>query len=265
MKHKMQIVVMLILIAFSFNNISYAGMLDDFETSATKKKPKSENRNSTKSCQYKKRCNNSSDSFAELFVEMFAEMIGAVIRAGAQGTSARTKMYKSSNYFEPRKIGSPLLPTLRLDLSSQSISPNIQGNDFRIEVGESTTAVQFRATKYKENSPTDSMDYVSAHGLYRLAFGNHVNFNLGVGASFLSGNKKTSGLSLTFPFYWHFHENMGIEYKPVITSFNKNIVTDQDLSVLFNYKAASIAVGYRKLSSVGEALSGPYIGFSLRR
>ena len=252
---------MLILIIFSFNNMSYAGILDDFETSATKKRPKSEKRKSTRSCQSKKGCDNSSGFFAELF----GELLTAILREGVQGTKARSSKYYRNTYIEPRKIGSPLLPKLRLDLSSQSISPNIQGNDFRIEVGESIAAVQLRATKYKEESPTDSMDYVSAHALYRLAFGNHVNFNLGVGASFLSGNKNTSGLSITLPFYWHFHENMGIEYKPVITSFNNNIVTDQDLSVLFNYKAASIAVGYRKLSSVGEALSGPYIGFSLRR
>jgi len=259
---------------------SHAGMLDDFETSATaSNRTAKESRKSSGGCSPRKKCNSSSDDdnfWLSIIFDMFFDAFRTeeqitrtttrgFLTIGIETTLDRASNFQRNDFIKPRKIGSPLLPNIRFDINRQKVSSNVHSNDVRIEGGESLIGVQLRMTKFEEIKPADSLNFVSIHGLYRLSYGNTFNINLGAGVSVLSGNENTSGLSLTVPFYWHFHKNMGVEYKPIVTSFNGNIVTDQDLGVLFSYKAASFIVGYRSLSSVEESLSGPYFGFSLRR
>lgn len=246
---------------------SFGGTLDDFENDATTNRRTEERSNTNQECQTDQECEDDlSDNFClDIFASIFGSITDSVLTLGSSNTVARTSSHDPNADVTPREPGSPLLPLFRLDGNKQVLNNGVFGDDLRIELGRSLLGAQLRLTNFKETSPPDSLRLTSIHGLYRLSYGNTVGVNLGAGISNLQGNSNATGFSITTPIYWHFHKHFGFEYKPVFSYFNGTNVTDSDASLMFNYHAASLVLGYRTLSSPNETLSGAYLGFSIRK
>ncbi len=247
---------------------AFGGALDDFEKDATQDRGAEEQASNQQDCQSASECDeddHSGNFCIDIVSSIFGSVTDAILTVGSHNTEVRASSNNSNTYITPREPGSPLLPLLRLDGSRHDLNNGLLGDDVRIELARSLLGVQARVTNFKETNPSDSLKLTSIHGLYRLSYGNTVGINLGLGISNLDGNSSTTGFSFTIPVYWHFHENLGIEYKPTFSQFNGTDVIDSDASLMFTYHAASLMLGHRTISSPNESLSGTYIGLSIRK
>ena len=70
----------------------------------------------------------------------------------------------------PREIGEPTIPFLNVDIAFQSVKPDIEALDGRVEVGYGPMGFQYRWTHYDERLPERSLDLIQWHFLYRMCF-----------------------------------------------------------------------------------------------
>jgi hypothetical protein len=97
-----------------------------------------------------------------------------------------------------------------------------------------------------------------------MSFGNHVEFDLGLGSSILDGENRKSGFSLTTPVLIHPKEFIGIEFRPTWSTINGNPLDDYDLGIVLSRSYGSLRLGYRWMRSEHESLDGPYFGVSFK-
>jgi len=262
-----RILLVLIIINFLIVNAGFAGDLDDFENDSAKDRSSSDSSSKSEESE-------SSDNYSfgdMLFDFVFDSIVDGIISSiryaieeGVKISQERTYGQEYYTEYKFRTPGEPLLPVLRFDLHRQSANADISALDFRFEVGKGPLAVQIRHTHYSEIKPNDTMDFNQIHGLLRMSGGNNFCTNLGLGFSNLKGNNNTYGFSVTLPMFYHFHENIGFEFKPCWSFLHGNIIKDYDSSLLFTYKYYSLSAGYRYLVSPNNRISGPYIGTSIR-
>ncbi|MBF0398487.1 MAG: hypothetical protein HQK78_17055 [Desulfobacterales bacterium] len=260
-----------ILIAFNTSISSYAGQLQDFEKAASSNDDKKDDKKKHKK---EKKCNNEDDDksfwgiffkdmFSEIFISSFRGMFLAVIHGG------QLSLYRIQGSTDPafkkillRKDGSPDIPFFRTDFNYHNVHSDIDGFDGRIEAGYGPFAIQCRNTYFKEK-PADDMNLGYFHGLYRISGSSAFEFDTGVGAILLYGEKHNSGLSFTFPINIYPNSNLNIRVVPVWSVINGNGIEDYDGSLAYVSKYFSLRLGYRRIQAHENVLEGPYAGFSI--
>ncbi len=161
-----------------------------------------------------------------------------------------------------RKYGDPLLPFYALDLSFQSVRPDITALDGRFEAGYGPVAVCARLTHFQEKHPKDSLDAASAHLLLRLKFSDYFEAGAGAGPFVLDGEETNTGFSLALPLRFRFSRGFGADLRSQWIRIKGNSVEDYDASAVFGEKSWFVRVGYRWMVAPWETLDGPYAGIS---
>jgi len=245
-------------------SITYAGDLAQFESNLAQEESPIYFSNSD-NC-----CSNNSCSFGDAFLgEVFGELFGAIffygLFAGGQDSVARINSENNLDVV-PRDLGEPLIPFMRFDTHYQWVDTDIYALDFRFEGGWGPFGFGFRRTKYNEkvkNYNKDELYTSQLEFLYRMSSSPHFEFDIGIGALYVNGDKDTSGTSVSLPVLIYPIKNIGIEFRPTWTSINGNSVRDYDGCLVFRTSYVSIKGGYRTVNVENESLNGPYVGVSI--
>jgi hypothetical protein len=249
--------IILVLACFlCLSQSGFSGELSDFEQDATR----NEDNNKTE---------NNDHYYHEhhgFWYSFFDVLFDTVIVGGGEMSRHRVKgtPYQYAEFLKPRQLGEALIPFFRADGEYQNVIGDISAYSLRAEGGYGAWGIQARNTHYKEKNPADNLDYLQVYGLYRMSFGNHVEIDLGLGSSTLSGRERNSGTSFTMPILVHPNNLIGFELRPSWTDINGSGVSDWDFSMDLNYRFTALRIGYRWVRSEHEGLNGPYIGVSFR-
>jgi hypothetical protein len=244
--------------------ICYGGRLDDFEHGATE--------NSTSPKDHHFHNDGDDDDFA-IEVE-FAEAIFNIMVFGGRHShlrmdsdyAAMTDDVESIWDFEvkPRELGEPITPLLKFETAYWYQDSDLYGTLSRFETGYGCVGFQLNNSYFRESDPTDDMNLMSWHILYRMSFSKHFEIGLGLGTAAVLGDNENSGSSFTMPIRMHTDKNWGIEYKPEWININGNRFADYDLGFYVDFKYGSAIVGYRWWDTKYTSLEGPYVGFAVR-
>jgi len=259
--------VLLCLLCLFISPVTQSGALDDFESDATKKRSSDSSSNTAhRTSSSKSDKDDDCDSITGcLLGAIFEGTFRFVLYVAAEGgrlSTDRMQPYPRREGVIPRNKGDILLPLFRFDTHIQSASKGVIGKDLRAEFGNGPFAFQIRRSLYQESNPSDEMTLTQWHALYRMSLGNSINLNLGLGHSQLKGNAENSAVSFTFPLYVQASKRFSWEIKPSLSNFNGSGVWDFDMAGLLTEKNYSLMLGIRRLSSLAQSISGPYLGFS---
>lgn len=266
---RVRLAVVMCCLLFASTSV-HAGTLDDFERDTTAQGKSGKSSHDDAGCYD---CTEERSLWQEMFVDPFIDgfmnsliqkTVMEPIATGMKTTRDRTSTYQRNKATLPREKGDPLLPFVRLDLNYQSATSDVTAKDIRVEGGKSLFGFYTRMTRYEEREPNDRLDLLHLHAMLRLSYGNQFTFQPGIGVSSLKGEKTHSNLSIFFPFFWHFHPHIGMEYRAVFMSFNNTPSLDHDFNMMFHHGSYSINLGYRILSNPESSLGGYYAGFSYR-
>ena len=237
-----------------------AGKLDDFEKGFIERegddKEEPQKDNFIGSC------------FGDFFGSCLGEFFSTMISNGSSASQERVRPdcghHDIDEGLQSREPGEALIPFFRLDANYQAVESDVYALDWRIEGGYGPVGIQFRQTDYREENPPDNLRIIQIHGLGRLSFGHSMEIDLGLGASFIDGNNRYSGISLTTPVLVYPKEFIGFEFRPSWASINENSLNDYDLGILLNRRYVSLRMGYRWVQNASESLHGLYGGLSFR-
>lgn len=166
----------------------------------------------------------------------------------------------SRKIIPPRRLGDPLLPYARVDLTYRSVEQDISARDLRVEVGYGPIGVQVSDSHYQESNPTDSLTIQEIFGLYRMSPNAQCEVDLGAGTLTLDGDRTTTKPALTVPLLYQATSHWAVELRPAWA----DRCTDIDAAVLYSVHAVSLKAGYRWIESTHTSLNGPYVGMSVR-
>jgi hypothetical protein len=238
-----------------------AGKLDDFEKGLIEWKDGDDKEEEPQKDNFPGSC------FGDFFGSCLGEFFSTMISNGSSASQERVRPDRGHDIAEglkSREPGEALIPFFRLDANYQDVESDVYAFDWRIEGGYGPLGIQFRQTDYREENPPDNLRVRQIHGLGRLSFGNRIEIDLGLGASFIEGNNKYSGISLTIPILIYPKEFIGFEFRPSWASINEYSINDYDLGILLNRRYVSLRIGYRWVQSANESLNGLYGGLSFR-
>ncbi len=258
-----------LIVLFVFSAKAFAGKLDSFEEDAVKKT--SQSRSNPSSSQ------NTGDSSGScqdggLFCDFFGsflQFIGELIKAGGHYSFGRVAVSpgRSDEYYpgrdfqiEPRNLGEPLIPFVRLDLNLQPYSADVTATDMRMEAGYGPVALVYSNTAFNEFKSQDDMAISRLFGLYRMSFGPNFEIDFGLGRLYLSGNADSSYSYATIPIMLYPNKRYGIEYRP---AWAQNI-SETDFAIVMNTDYAGLKFGYRESRAGGEVLANGYVGITVR-
>lgn len=260
----MKDLTILILLLFILSPANgHSGKLDDFEKKASKPShstKQSRQHSSDSSCRGIFYC-----LFEDFFIEVFFELghlVSYELVSAGYASSMRHTGEVGESRLRPRMTGEALIPKFRFDSHYQMVDSDINAFDSRFEFGRGPIGIDLRHTRFHETGIDDSLSVTEFFFLYRMSFGNHVGMNFGLGNFKLTGNRQNTSFAFSLPIHWH-EGYMGMEFRPVYTSINGSFVEDYDFRFMLNYKISSFQLGYRSIQVPGDALEGPYLGFSL--
>lgn len=277
----MILVSVMVCLLFSLN--SYAGKLDDFEAEVSKEEETKSidgDEDETKHSKDKGHEINKSEGHWNNdedygFIEMIVHgVVGGIARGVFYGIVGGGRLSlervqaldELSN--EPgesgRELGEALIPYIRLDTAYQVVEPDVSAYDFRLEGGYGPVALQTRFTRYEEEMPTDQLDMIQAHILYRGSIRDVAEVDMGVGGLTLNGAESNSGFSFTMPFLLHPWKFLGFEFRPAWAFVNNHVIQDYDLAALAGWSFIGCRVGYRWVRVGSASLDGPYAGLAVR-
>lgn len=264
-----------IMICLNASSVVSAGQLDDFEKAATKRSTSSEKKEHERNDHVHHDDDHSSwgeffgaflgEIVAVVFIESFKGMFSSARHEGQSGSSSvQGPSEPEHKDAEPRSEGSPRLPFIRTDLNYHRVHSGIEGLDGRVEVGYGPFGLQYRTTRFEEDSSEDDMTLSYVHGLYRFSVKSAFEFDIGLGAVTLEGEDRNSGPSVTFPININPHPNVNIRLVPTWSDIHDNGIGDYDGSIAYVYKSFSLRLGYERVQTHDEVLQGPYAGISLQ-
>lgn len=259
------LVAALILLGASLPGTGLAGTLDDFENAAGGGQGKSSTpapRSGTARGPGDGRAPGSglSDDLAGSLLQL---VLSGVVE-GSRLSLARVQGPEGSSLagVAPRASGDADLPGFRLDLARQWVDPDVSALDARIEAGYGPFALQGRHTRFREDSPPDTLSMSYLHGVIRVAPAPILEFAIGMGAGRLSGNASRSGFSTALALTIRPGASLDIRFAPAWTSLERRTIEDYDVSIGFMPRFAGVRVGYRWLKAGTGVLRGPYVGAS---
>lgn len=243
-----------------------AGRLDDFEKEATENgeaAPAEESGGKDKSRAVRPLRHDDPPAVDKDGDCLSCEIFRLLLVFPGQATLARVNSsYDSGFGVEPRKTGEPDIPFIRADLNYQRISRHISAIGWLLQAGYGPAAAQYRQTHYTESSPSDSLDLIQVHGLYRMSPVKKIEFGPGLGAMLLEGGGQSGGFSVTFPLTVYPAEPLAFNLTPAWGWIHGNLVSEYDWSAGYVRKFFSYKLGYKSLRVRREKLAGPYIGVS---
>ena len=160
----------------------------------------------------------------------------------------------------PHLPGDALLPFAGLYLSYQDVDSDVEAVDLRAEFGFGPLAISLRNTHYEEDDPSDELDIVQVHALFRLSPSEDFEIDVGIGTMTIDGEDLDTGLSLTFAARTMVMERVMLEFRPTISSINDTTIEDYDFGAALTIPFLSLRAGYRWLEAGESSLNGPYIG-----
>jgi hypothetical protein len=211
--------------------------------------------------------NDRSEGIAELFFDVLfdstIDIMANLIAEGGEASISRVEDGHRYQGIKKRRTGEPLLPFVKLNLSTQYISEWIGATDLRFEVGKGPLAFEARMTRYRDESIDEKLDYDQIQALYRMSVGHKYGINLGLGYGRMQGGNEYDGLILSMPLLYYNGNRFGYEFRPVIFNAGESTVSELDISVLYAYKKMAFRLGYRTLDSPNETIDGMYMGLDL--
>jgi hypothetical protein len=237
--------------------ISFAGKLDDFESSATRKKH--ENRDSHRDHRSKKdrqdhHHHDSDDGCHGFFGCLFAVFIDV------------EPSYSSENTYEDtRELDNPSKDSgATVDVAYQSIESGLYGVDSSFEARFGLINFDGRFTRYVETSPFDTLDVIQANVVFPVRLGRSFTLGGALGVYQLAGNSINTGGSFGLPIsYKAPGSNWEFGMKPLWVNINGNTITDVDFRASYRASKINFFAGHRAIDTGSQFLSGPYIGFGL--
>ncbi|MDH3346746.1 MAG: hypothetical protein OEM02_01410 [Desulfobulbaceae bacterium] len=163
-----------------------------------------------------------------------------------------------------RRDGEPLLPYAAFDFTYQVVEQDVHANGYRFELGYGPVALQYRHTAYREDEPSDELDFRQVNALLRMSFGDVLECDLGFGVLTMDGEDSYSGFLWSFPILFHPIDYLGFELRPSWAIINDNTINEFDASLLVGQRYVFVRVGYRWVKTGDVTLEGGYLGLSLR-
>ena len=247
---------------------SFAGKLDEFESSVTKQEREEQKQRKQKSGKHRsgkqksrdhprsKRSRNddhhhhSDDSCHGFFSCLFSIFI-QIHSSSSPGS-------------ESKKPDNPENSLMTFDAAYQNVEPGIFGLDTRFQLRLKRVYIEGRLTRYIETSPIDVLDVHHWKVVYPVKMGKSFTVGAGLGIYNLSGNNSSTGGSLSVPMryqapssYWEF----GVT--PTWASINGNTISDVDFRVSYRTNKANVFVGHRTVNTGSQSLGGAYFGIGL--
>lgn len=161
--------------------------------------------------------------------------------------------------FYPRQPGEPVVPFFRADFSYMAVDGDVEAVDGRVEAGYGPLGFQYRITHFTEDDPSDELDLISWHGLYRMSFAPYLTADFGLGQTTLRGNQSRSGFSMTVPFRIQLATPVSLWARPNWWWFNNNSRKDYEVGVGGHLRYASLLAGYRWVKAGRSTLRGPVV------
>jgi hypothetical protein len=158
-----------------------------------------------------------------------------------------------------RNDGDLLIPFVRYDFAHQIISGNIFANNHRLEAGYGPFAVLYEDYIFHEQAPGNTLTINRQMLVYRMSANKTIEVDFGLGQTILYGSQRTPLDTVTIPVRIIVSEGVALELRPTWA----NTMDDYELALHWKYQFGSLKIGYRSLISSGEALNGPFAGFSL--
>jgi hypothetical protein len=198
-----------------------------------------------------------------LFTDLFGDVLagaGATIAAGGIASVERLGPGIGTMGLSVRRNGEPLIPYLAIEPAWQMLRSDVEAWDLQIEFGWGPFAVLGRCTRFREETPDDTMYLSRASVLYRMSAGDFMEVDFGFGTMFLNGEAELHRFSFSMPVRLHPGGPVGIEFRP---AWSDNLA-DYDVSLYVTVGNVSLKGGYRWLNAPGDSLNGPCVGLSLR-
>lgn len=244
---------------------SKEGKLDRFEEGASEKKENESAENGRKNRRDEKDCESDDGEEDYEAGEVILNVALSTIYGGV-GSWVRTFGSNSkelNRYFPLRQPGDPLIPFLALEGFLHEAGADIAALNLRAEAGCGPFGVEFRTTRFTEESPDDALTVRQVHGLYRMSFSRNVEIDFGVGTTWLLGNSQVHGRSVTVPLRIYATRGLGFEVRPSWAWIGGNTLSDVSVLLAGHLDYVAIKAGYRRLAVSGVTLDGPVIGVSV--
>lgn len=243
---------------------SFAGKLNDFESSVTnkkhekKKKEKKDNGNRDSHGHHRPRedrdehHHHDSDDGCHGF---FSCLFGVFVEVYASSSSSGS---------ETRKPDNPRDSLIIFDVAYQNLEPGIFGLDASFQVRLKRVNIDGRLTRYVETSPSDTLDVIQFKVVYPIRLGRSLTVGGALGTYTLAGNSTSTGGLFGFPItyqvpgsYWEFGMT------PLWGNISDNNISDLDFRVSYRTSRANFFAGHRAINAGSQSLSGPYFGLGL--
>ncbi|MBF0196553.1 MAG: hypothetical protein HQL32_02535 [Planctomycetes bacterium] len=227
-----------------------AGILDDFETSATQDQKKNNEKKE-------------SSQGSSFFSSLLSTFLSSDNETSTLSTTSKTPDSSSDNPSESI-FPEGYLPYIRLGFNKQREVNDLDANDFFAQLGYKSLAFKYRYTYYWEKEPADKLRVTNMYALYRFNITEFSAFSAGCGVYTLIGNQQTSGFSLCASAIIHPKKYVGGEFNYAWASLNGNNINDYDGALLIGIPKACLKLGYRNIHTTHQSLQGPYAGISLK-
>lgn len=249
------LLVIIALMPAVYPSVSFCkeGKLQKFEKEFDKQEPKRYHRDPGRSDYY---YDSSSLSGTEVATTTAMSMLYSFFLMGLMSGGATTSR---ELYHQLKESGSPALPTIKVDLSYQWLTDNINGAIGKVEAGYLMFGADFEYIRYFERNAPD-LSFVSGHFLLRTLFAKFIGINLALGARSVWGADKRTGFDFGFPFYVYFNNYLILDFQPYIAFISNRRVYDMAAGFSFKYKAVGARVAYRGIYNGGQTLHGPQVG-----
>ncbi|VAW61290.1 hypothetical protein MNBD_GAMMA11-2404 [hydrothermal vent metagenome] len=254
-----------ILFFFFYSAQISAGKLADFENDISRSKSeRSQDRTSSSSKCHSCGSTSLSDSFFDaLFEGILTGLVDGTAEIIAEGSdNSQQRVNKNADHTELslRKHGEILIPYYRLNLNFQRIDSDIDGYDVKMEFGKGPFGLELRATRYKDDTTNEDLNYSQLQYFHRMSFGNSTGVNLGLGYGRLKGNTLFDGFILSLPILYKASDNVGFELRPLYFNASGVDITELDASILYTHRKLAFRAGYRSIQSDNVDISGFYLG-----
>ncbi len=211
-------------------------------------------------------CDCDEDEFVGAFLFELGRATYYTTVYGGIGSWTRMQGSSSGNWaseFPRRSAGEPLIPVLSVGGQAQDAGGDVSASEVRAEVGYGPFGFEVRKIRYREHGPADALSITRAHFLYRMSFSRSVEIDVGTGYATLSGNRITTGLSLTTPVRVYPVSALGFELRPSWAWMGGDTITDCSLLAVARRSVVSVKAGYRWASAGNVDLDGPVIGAAI--
>ncbi len=162
-----------------------------------------------------------------------------------------------------RAVGEPLIPFVSVDGQMQDVGGDVSASRGPRRSGLRSVRLRVPRDRVSRAPPRGrDDDHAGALPLPHvvLAF---VEVDLGYGYATLSGDRSTTGPSLTTPLRVYPTPALGFELRPSWAWMGGNTITDCSLLAVARRSVVSIKAGYRWTSTGNVDLNGPVIGVAV--